>query len=255
MDRFTILMYHMIRDPSNEQEARYACPPDRFRQHMQYLRKHGYSPTSLSEILVVLKSGQEMPNKTVAVTLDDGFEDNYSAAFPVLQEFSIPATIFISTGYVGKANDWMNRNGFPTRPMMNWEQIREMARHDVEFGGHTVTHPRLASLDNGKASSEIAQCKNEIEEKLGKTITGFAYPYGSFSDDTPGLVQDAGFEYACSTRSGFNNASRNAYVLHRIEVYGTDRLWQLKQKMQFGHNDASRLYPLKYYAGRLAARF
>jgi peptidoglycan/xylan/chitin deacetylase (PgdA/CDA1 family) len=254
MQRFTILMYHMIRKPGTSREGRYACPPDRFRQHILRLREKGYSPISLREAGKALLEGTELPEKPVVITLDDGFEDNYTAAFPILSEFSVPATIFLSTGHLGRSNQWMSSSNFPQRSMMSWEMVSEMASHGIDFGAHTVTHPRLSELDNKAALSEISDSKKQIEDKLGRDCEHFAYPYGDLGPETPELVERAGFTLACSTRSGFNSQDRNPFLLHRIEVYGNDSVWKLMQKMTFGHNDASLLFPVKYYAGRLIAR-
>jgi peptidoglycan/xylan/chitin deacetylase (PgdA/CDA1 family) len=254
MQRFTILMYHMIRKADTSQESRYACPPERFRQHIQKLLEKGYPPISLEDAGKALLEGNDLPEKPVVITLDDGFEDNYTAAFPILSEFSVPATIFLSTGHLGSSNQWMSSSNYPQRSMMNWEMVSEMARHGIDFGAHTVTHPRLSQLDNNAALSEIRDSKKQIEDKIGTGCRHFAYPYGDFGSETPGLVAQAGFTLACSTRSGFNTRGRNPFLLHRIEVYGNDSVWKLMQKMTFGHNDASLLFPLKYYTGRLLAR-
>jgi peptidoglycan/xylan/chitin deacetylase (PgdA/CDA1 family) len=85
-------------------------------------------------------------------------------------------------------------------------------------------------------------------------VTAFAYPYGLFDDDARQAVAEAGFRTACSTRSGFNGPDADRYLLRRIEVFGGDNLWQFRQKLKFGANDVSNLYPLRYYAGRILAR-
>jgi len=68
------------------------------------------------------------------------------------------------------------------------------------------------------------------------------------------LVRKTGFKTVCSTRSGFNNVERDPLILHRIEVYGNDPTWKLNQKINFGTNEASLLFPFQYYAKRLRSR-
>ncbi|HEB78305.1 MAG TPA: polysaccharide deacetylase family protein, partial [Methylothermaceae bacterium] len=250
MNRFLILMYHMIREPEDRREARYACPPDRFRRHLEALRRWGYQPVSLERIQTHLESGEPLPARSVAITLDDGFEDNYRNAFPILQDLAVPATLFLATGHLEKTNAWMR--GWPQHPMLNWNQIREMHRHGIGFGGHTVSHCHLDQVDEDRAREEIEGCRHTIEDRLGTACDHFAYPYGRFTDATVALVRRAGYRLACSTRSGFNHRGRDPFILHRIEVRGDDALWKLKQKLTFGTNEAGVTLPLRYYASRLA---
>lgn len=252
--RFLILMYHMICVPENLKEARYACPPQRFRQHLTTLLKLGYQALSLKQIEAALQTGTPLPERAVVITLDDGYEDNYTFAFPILQELNLPAIIFLVTDLIGKTNAWMSMSSFPAHPMLTWQQIKEMHRHGIEFGGHTLTHPRLTQLDEETAAREISECKQAIEDRLGAECRYFAYPYGLFDTRIRDLVEASGYRLACSTRSGFNHPGRDPYILHRIGVHGTDSAWKLKQKLTFGSNEASLLFPLKYYTQRLRER-
>lgn len=248
MQRFTILMYHMIQQPGTVAESKYACPPEQFEQHLHYIKNSHHTVVSLDDIEQHLLSDSDLPDNAVAITLDDGFEDNYTQAFPLLQKHALPASIFLATGVMGGSNKWMQGRDFPKRAMLNWGQIEEMSRYQISFGAHTVSHAKLSELDNSAAAEEIILSKQQIEEQLGQACSHFAYPYGLFSEQTPEIVKNVGFTLACSTRSGFNNSERDPYLLHRIEVYGTDPVWKLKQKMTFGMNDAARLFPLKYYS-------
>jgi peptidoglycan/xylan/chitin deacetylase (PgdA/CDA1 family) len=129
-----------------------------------------------------------------------------------------------------------------------------MASQGINFGSHTVNHPKLTELDDESVYKELVQSKEIIEDQLGVECRHFAYPYGLLTERTRELVQQASFKTACTTRSGFNNAERDPLMLHRIEVYGDDSTWKLKQKIRFGMNDARWFFPLKYYSTRLLAR-
>lgn len=254
MQRFTVLMYHMVRQPDTVAESKYACPPEQFKRHLGYLKNSHHTVVSLYDIEQHILSGAALPDNAVAITLDDGFEDNYTQAFPLLQKHELPASIFLATGVIGGSNSWMKVGDFPERAMLNWGQIEEMSRYQVNFGAHTVSHAKLSELDDSAAAEEISLSKHHIEEQLGQACNHFAYPYGLFAKQTPEIVKNSGFKLACSTRSGFNNIERDPYLLHRIEVYGTDPVWKLKQKMAFGMNDAARLFPLKYYSKQVFQR-
>ncbi|MBU2571546.1 MAG: polysaccharide deacetylase family protein [Gammaproteobacteria bacterium] len=254
-NRFLILMYHMISEPLSKDEDKYACPPSLFDKHMASLRSSGFIPVSLEAIEQHLKHQSPLPEKAVAVTLDDGFEDNFTNALPILVKHRIPATVFLATGSIDGYNQWMTRRNFPSRKMLNWQQVTAMDQEGIAFGAHTVTHCKLPELDKETVSYEISASKQQIEDRLGKPCRHFAYPYGLFTTDSRNAVENAGFSLACSTRSGFNTRHKDPFLLHRIEVYGNDACWKLKQKMTFGINNADLFFPLKYYCSRLAQRF
>ena len=254
MQRFVILMYHMISEPKTAAEIKYACPPKQFEQHLQMLLSSGFKPISINAIEDYYLHQTPLPDKAFLISFDDGFEDNYSNAFPILQRYKITAVIYLATGLVGKTNQWMSKLTFSERKMLTWTQIKDMASQGIDFGSHTVSHPRLTELDDGNVNKELIKSKQLIEDQLGIECRHFAYPYGLLTEKTSELVQQAGFKTACSTRSGFNNTERNPLILHRIEVYGDDSTWKLKLKIRFGMNDASWFFPLKYYSARLLSR-
>jgi peptidoglycan/xylan/chitin deacetylase (PgdA/CDA1 family) len=251
MNRFVLLMYHLIRAPRTPSETRYACHPKRFYRHLAWLKAHR-PLVSLAQIEAAFAGKTTLPEGAVAITLDDGHGDNYTQAFPIAYQLGVPLSIFLTTGYLGQSNRWMK--GFPQYPMLTWEQIQEMHRHGVAFGSHTVTHPRLPELTPLQAKQELLLSKNAIEEALGAPCRHFAYPYGALDATTRNLVAECGYTLACSTRSGFNHLGRDPLVLHRIEVYGDDSILKLKTKLTFGTHEGSMLLPLRYYTHRLLAR-
>jgi hypothetical protein len=103
-------------------------------------------------------------------------------------------------------------------------------------------------------SREIADSKARLEDLLSHPVQHFAYPHGIYNKAVRSTVQQSGYLSACSTRSGFNNNETDRYELRRIEVFGSDRLWNLKQKLKFGTNDDSWTLPLKYYTQRVLSR-
>lgn len=254
MSRFLILMYHMVTEPRSAEERKYACPPQRFASHMSYLRLQNIEVVGLDSIRRHLEQGEPLPSGAVAVTLDDGFRDNYENAFQVLQQYRIPATIFLVSGAIGGANRWAEARGLPRRELMEWRHVREMAGGGVSFGSHTVTHPRLNELGDDEALREMVESRDSIQQQLGVPVDTFAYPFGLFGERTPALAREAGFALACSTRPGFNRAGIDPFALRRIEVFGTDVPWQIGQKITYGTNEAGLTLPLRYYWRRLRER-
>lgn len=254
MSKFTILMYHIVSQPKSEQEKRYACPPKTLYKHMQYLRRNGYNIIDLDTVLQHTSTDTKIPEKTVAITLDDGFRNNYDNALPIFQEFQIPATIFLTSGLMGKTNTWMHNNGYPERQMLTWEQIREMQRLNITFGAHTVSHVKLPEINVSDRMNELLESKKQIEDKLGEAVKHFAYPYGLLDETVRESTISAGYETACSTRSGFNYHDTDRFILRRLEVYGTDSVRALKQKITFGVNDSALTFPINYYMNRIKER-
>jgi len=255
MLRFSVLVYHMVAEPKAPIEHRFAIPPRRFASHITTLVQHGYTCVSLDQAESWLHGRAEIPDRALALTFDDGFADNFTEAYPVLRQYRIPATIFVTVNTIGAENVWMSATGFPSRRMLSWDQIRAMHAGGVSFGSHTLNHPRLSSLNHDAAGVEIRDAKRTLEEKLGVEIKHFAYPYGDCNGEIPSLVRAAGHTLACSTRSGFNRPGCDPLLLRRIEVYGTDSRWQLLQKLFYGTSDAGLFKPVRYYWRRLVARF
>jgi len=251
--RATILMYHILDTPRAEREAKYCCLPERFTEQMAWIAEARH-PVSLDTLLAALDGKAELPDNAVAVTFDDGFSSTFENATPVLTRYRIPATMFIVADRIGQDNDWMHRRGMPEHALMDVGQIREMDAAGITIGSHTLTHPRLPECGPEEMSREIADSKARLEDILSRPVQHFAYPYGLYNDTARALVEQTGYLSACSTRSGFNNKETDRYELRRIEVFGNDRLWHLKQKLKFGTNDASWTLPANYYLRRALSR-
>jgi len=247
-------MYHMVSEPRTPGERRFACPPERFAEHMRLLRAHGYRLVGLDDVHGHLSGRRRLADGALAVTLDDGFADNYENAFPVLTEHRIPATVFVVSGAVGGRSGWMTETSSRRRAMLSWLQMREMHAAGIAFGSHTVTHPHLSALEEGQAMRELRDSKAALEDGLGGEVAHFAYPHGDVSDQVRSLVHAAGYRTACTTRSGFNRPDADPLRLRRLEVYGTDSARNLTRKLRFGVNDGSLGFSLRYYWGRAQAR-
>jgi peptidoglycan/xylan/chitin deacetylase (PgdA/CDA1 family) len=251
--RALILMYHIVDTPRSAQESKYCCLPERFARQMAWIGKT-HHPVGLDTLLAGLDGKEELPKKAVAVTFDDGFTRTFEEALPILTRYRIPATMFMVADRIGGDNDWMQARGMPRRRLMDAGQIRDMHTAGITIGSHTLSHPRLPECTPEKMRPEIADSKARLEDMLSSPVTHFAYPYGLYDDTARRLVEQCGYHSACSTLSGFNNKQTDRYELRRIEVYGSDRLWHLRQKMKFGINEASWSMPPKYYLRRALSR-
>ncbi len=257
MYKIIILMYHIIDRPRAGREKKYCCLPECFFKQMKFLSQSDYSLINLDDIDEILSGEKVMNNTGIAVTFDDGFEDFHQNAFPVLKQFDIPATLFMISDQIVDTDD-LKQPGDPSkRDLLNQKQLLEISHSGILIGSHTRTHPKLneISSDKEKLNDELFNSRQVLENQLDKTIEHFAYPYGLFNDDVVNVVKQAGYRTACSTRSGFNRLEIDPFLLRRIEVFGSDNLWQFKQKIKFGTNDMPVTFHLKYYFSRLINKF
>lgn len=213
--RTSVLMYHSIDDSSSV----VSIPPKVFEWQMQWISDRGYQVLPLRQIVKRIKDGIGFSQPSISITFDDGYESVYQNAFPTLVKFGFPATIFLVSGYVGKTNNWPGQpTSISQRPLANWDQIREMDQHDIEFGSHTVSHPRLDQISTDDARFEIYNSKTMIEQKLGHAIDLFAFPYGKYNQDVMAEVENF-YAGACSTKLGLVDSRSNPFKLERIEMF------------------------------------
>ena len=203
-----IMMYHHVNGGNAQRPD--TVSPERFEWHMAYLKKHQFNVLPLSTLVRMIQEGKPMPRKSVVITFDDGYDDNYQYAFPVLRKYGFPATIFVIT-------DIVNAEGYLTTA-----QLKEMLAHDVEIGGHTRRHAYLPGLLGKALIEEIKGSKDWIEQELGVTTVDFAYPAGGFTDEAKRIVREAGYESACTTNRGYGRFNHDVYELKRVRFSDQD---------------------------------
>lgn len=208
------LVYHQISDlPDSLDPFRISVPPETFAQHMAYLHANNYTSMTLAAVVEKMRAGEPLPPRTVVITFDDGYLDNYTEAFPIMQKYGMTGTIYLVADCVGESAAWDGDIGRQL-PLMDWAQIREMRDYGVEFGSHTRTHPALDTLDLETARWEIATSKEVIEAGLGEPITTFAYPYENFNQDIMDMTAESGYLAACGTP----RMAEAMFNLWRVEI-------------------------------------
>jgi peptidoglycan/xylan/chitin deacetylase (PgdA/CDA1 family) len=208
-----ILMYHSI----NYGEGSHFVSPENFARQMEYIKKNGYEVITLDELVRGIKSKQKTKKNKVVITFDDGYQDNFKYAYPVLKKLGFPATIFIITDFMGKLPK-KDKEKFLT-----WEEVIEMSRNNISFGSHTKSHLYLgATLDEKTVLEEMAGSKMIIEQKTGIPAGYFCYPSGGFNEAVKEMVKQAGYKGACTTNRGFANFNSDIYELKRVKVTNSD---------------------------------
>jgi peptidoglycan/xylan/chitin deacetylase (PgdA/CDA1 family) len=215
-----ILMYHSISHIPNYFSA---VTPEAFEAQMVYLAKRGYPVISLAELVRRLEKKEPLGG-SVVITFDDGYRDNYTEALPVLKRYGFPATIFVSTDLVGKAD---KRN----LERLSVKEMQELKRGGVLIEPHSKSHLRLGELSTEDARTEVLGSKQTVEAWLGKRTAFFAYPYGSYNKETERIVKEGGFSAAATVKEGTVHQSTNPYQLPRISINSSTTLGQFKGKL------------------------
>ncbi|MBU1887882.1 MAG: polysaccharide deacetylase family protein [Candidatus Omnitrophica bacterium] len=202
-----IIMYHRIDDESKVSSL--SVCPENFHRQIEFLKTHSYSVVKLEELPDLMKK-KKLPRRTIAITLDDGYENNYTCAYPVFKEFGIPATIFISPALVG------------TEGYLTWDQIVEMSESGViSIGSHAMTHAWLPDLPEQKLDIEIFDSKRAIEGHLRKKIHSFSYPLGGFNSHVRDKVIKAGYRIAVATNPGKKYPKHDLFAMKRLRISRT----------------------------------
>ena len=221
-----VIYYHRIDD----EDHRSCVSPAAFANQMSFLRNEGWQPFSLGEVAEHLDAQRAFPEKAVAVTFDDGFRDNFTTALPILEREKIPATIFLTTDYIGTRDlpVLRDRRGVPP---LDWDQVRGLARAGIDLGAHTLTHPSLPDLDDDRLDREIRECRARIEEETGIRPEAFCYPRGDFDARVQEAVRRAGYSLALTTLPGCVRNDSGRYALHRTFIARDDRLRDFSHKL------------------------
>ena len=218
-----------------------------FEQILRHLTSFG-NFVSTNDLVAMLQSEQPIEGRYFHLSFDDGFQNIYANAFPVLKELEIPALFFVPTRLIG--GDWTVSHEFCLGPgsyagvieMANWCELEEMSDHGIDIGSHTCTHARLASISTqpNELKTEIEQSKAEIESKLGQPCRYFSWPYGTKEDvdaNSLKVVQDAGYEACFGAFRGSVKPQRTD--LWQIPRHHFEPQWPLRHVDYFarGHGE------------------
>lgn len=212
-----ILMYHSIADTASARFRPFAVTPRAFRAQMEYLAQNDFRALTVAQYAARLQQHAD-DARVVVITFDDGFADLYSAAFPILREFGLTATVFVVTQFIGATSRWLAREGEATRALLSFEQLRELQQNGIEIGAHSHSHAALDTLSSDAARAEIARPKEILEQQLGQPVTSFAYPFGYYNRATRHWVRAAGYTSACAVKYAPSSARADAFALPRLIV-------------------------------------
>ncbi|SDD80786.1 polysaccharide deacetylase family protein [Sporomusa acidovorans] len=223
-----ILMYHSVNDVPHDRNT---VLTKNFSRQLHYLRTAGYHTIHLSELQAYNESGAPLPPKPVILTFDDGYEDNYTYALPLLIKYGMKATVFPVACWVGQPCGWKRKPG--NDRLMSWEQIKAWQAAGMAVGAHTVHHVRLSSLSDKEIESELTEAKSILEGNLGTAIEFLCYPYGDFDDRVKFYARQTGYKAALAIFAGTSPRHPELFALPRVGISSRVPLWEFTCKIAY----------------------
>jgi peptidoglycan/xylan/chitin deacetylase (PgdA/CDA1 family) len=154
----------------------------------------------MRDLYLALNAGET--KGLVGVTFDDGYEDFLSAAVPTLEKLGFSATVYVVAGMLGSENNWEHGDGpRPQLRLLGADGVREVSERGMEIGSHSVTHPRLSSLDSETLVREVEDSRLMLSEIVNSPVEGFSYPYGDLDGPAVRAAREAGYVYAVATKT------------------------------------------------------
>jgi len=205
-----IAMYHSVNAGASP-ENRLAISTQAFERQMHFLKYHHYNVLPLESLATLIKARKKIPPKTISITFDDGYKDNYIYVFPILKKYRLPATVFIITDEVGRHD------------RLSWDEIKEMQDSGIIiFGSHALGPEPLINIKSEQdLKKQIFDSKKILEEKLGRRINAFSYAGGRFNDRIKQLVMTAGYKLAVAANPGRKFANDDIFALKRLRISAT----------------------------------
>jgi peptidoglycan/xylan/chitin deacetylase (PgdA/CDA1 family) len=209
-----ILTFHAIEDSRSV----ISFSPELFGKSMERLYLSGWRTIGLGEAAELVRGRKPLPEKSFVMTFDDGYRSVYDEALPVLSKHSMTATVFLATGGPRSAGADERLTPLSGREMLSWREIREMKDAGIDFGAHTVSHPDLTKIETSEIEKEMTVSKKIIEDKLGASVSSFAYPYGRYDGRSLEIAR-GNFACACSDELGLMTMESGLYALERVDAY------------------------------------
>lgn len=233
-----ILMYHMVSEQQPGQKFKgLRVTPERFERQVRYLKENGWQFFTMSELM----AASSLPEKSVAITFDDGYEDNYLNAYPVLKKYDARATLYLVVDRHDR--DWSvnkkahhNTGELARENKLSDEQIREMLGSGVfELGAHTLTHVNLKNADTETKNREIGDSKLQLEQAFSVPVNSFAYPFGIYDSQDVEIASRAGYTSSVTTIDGIDEQLHtHPQELKRVKISGKDNFLAFRMRMKIG---------------------
>lgn len=209
-DSANIFVYHRFDEPRFSSTNTSSAD---FQSHLEILKKLDFTVISLRELLEKFKSNNTLPQRCAVITVDDASRSFMTTGWPLLKQYGFPATLFVSTDYVGK------------KGYLDWDELAALSREGVEIGNHSASHKYLVDLleepdGRERVIVDLQRSQDAFEEHLGIKPLMFAYPFGEFSPGLAAEVKGFGFHAAFGQQSGVATPSQDFFELPRFPMGG-----------------------------------
>lgn len=213
-----VLYYHSV-DPSEANEV--IISPEKLREELTFIKDSGYTTLTMSELNDYILNNAPIPEKSIVITFDDGYADNYANAFPILKELDMKATIFVISNFTDKDGYYMTS-----------QQLKEMADYGIDIQSHTASHAHLNQLTYEEQLNELKTSKEKLESITEKPVISIAYPFGDYDDNTILASKEAGYSLSFNTNRGLSDRTDNPLSLNRIYVSSLYSIEQFKEILE-----------------------
>jgi peptidoglycan/xylan/chitin deacetylase (PgdA/CDA1 family) len=211
-----ILMYHYVRTPPpmrvDWMGYKLSVSPEDFMAQMDWLAANGFHTVDFSDVRAYFAGARALPSKPVVITFDDGYQDLYSTAFPILATHRFKAVAYIVSSFVGQPR------------YVSKDQILEMDRGGIQIASHTVNHPNLAGSSFGSTMYQLVESKRWLEQLTGHPVVDFAYPSGKYSSQVIAALALAGYESAVTEQVALTHSLSDRYTWTRVRVGGGESM-------------------------------
>ena len=218
-----ILMYHHVNDLPRTVSDPFlrdlTVPTADFRRQIELLQTNEAQTVSLAALMEYLQGGDPLPPRAVVLTFDDGYDDNYRFAYPLLREFGMTGTFFVVANLVGQPG------------YMTWEQLREMQLNGMAVESHSLDHIDLSVLPRAELQRQLTESRRILELNLMRPVRFLNYPSGRYSPQVIAAAGAAGYQAAVTVNYGVVQRRSAAFELNRVRVKGADTLESLAAKM------------------------
>ena len=263
--KIKVLLYHrVVPDDRGAAGSEFEVPVRNFRRQLQVLDRLGFTPITFVDYMLYLRGELDLPKSPIIITFDDGYEETFTCAFPVLQEFGMKAVVFVITDPHIVTNVWDKETTGTEAPLLKAQHILEMHSAGFEIGSHSLTHQRLTSLPRDACWEEISRSRMLLEIMLNAPIRTFSYPYGDLNDEVKQLASEAGYTAACAAWSGPAVFGTDRFEIRRLLIDGRMSLpgfaarvivpyhryrwlvWMLRRLVRWGNRPEHHIEPEKH---------
>ena len=223
-----VLMYHSISNDNNK----ISVSVSNFKRQMRFMHSLGYVGCSLNKI------NENTSKKKFIITFDDGYENIFTKAMPILKKLDFSATCFIVNKKIGYFNDWdKNQKNFKKKKIMNTKQIKIWIKNGFEVGSHTMDHYILKDLSNIQKKKQILKPKQFFKNKFGIILESFSYPFGSYNKDCLKILKK-NYKFAVTTkRSRYIKGKFNLLEIPRVPINSNTSIFKYFLKISTFYED------------------